>query len=133
MCGILRVVFVILFLIPLLKCMDLIDVLEQFLLSQQQRQLEIDMMKKMIIALQKEHEYLRQAHGRIHFTIKELAEQVIEKIDPKLKVVYHPLPEDDPLQRKPDIGKAKEILGWEPKVKLSEGLDATIAHFASVI
>ena len=67
------------------------------------------------------------------FTIRELAEQVIEKIDPDLKTIYLPLPEDDPLQRKPNISKARELFNWEPSVKLSKGLDKTIAHFTEVI
>ena len=67
------------------------------------------------------------------FTIRELAEQVIEKINPSLKTIYLPLPEDDPLQRKPDISKARELFNWEPSVKLSQGLDKTIAHFTEAI
>lgn len=67
------------------------------------------------------------------FTINELAEQVIQKINPSLKTIHHPLPEDDPLQRKPDISKARELFNWEAKIKLSQGLDKTISHFSEVI
>jgi UDP-glucuronate decarboxylase len=70
------------------------------------------------------------------FSIKQLAEMVIELVgagdarDPK--IVYQPLPQDDPTQRKPDIKQARELLGWEPKVKLADGLPKTIQYFASL-
>lgn len=67
------------------------------------------------------------------FTIKELAELVREKINPNLNVIYKELPSDDPTQRRPDITLAKEKFGWEPKIKLSEGLDKTIEYFAKKI
>ena len=63
------------------------------------------------------------------FTVKELADLVIEKINKNLKIVYKPLPADDPTQRRPDITLAKAKLGWEPKIKLNEGLDMTIEYF----
>ncbi len=66
------------------------------------------------------------------FTVKELADLVIAKVGGKQRIVYRPLPKDDPTHRKPDITLAKEKLGWEPKIKLSEGLDKTIAYFKSV-
>lgn len=65
------------------------------------------------------------------FTIKELAEKVIKLTDSKSKLVYKPLPEDDPKQRCPDISLAKEKLGWEPTVNLEEGLKKTIENFRS--
>ena len=62
--------------------------------------------------------------------MQELAEKVIELTNSKSKIVYCPLPGDDPKQRKPDIMLAKEKLGgWEPKVNLEEGLKKTIAYF----
>ncbi len=67
------------------------------------------------------------------FTIKELAEMVVEKINGKAKVVYQGLPSDDPTQRRPDISLAKKELDWEPKIKLSEGLDKTIEYFKTQI
>lgn len=67
------------------------------------------------------------------FTVRQLAEIVIEKINPKLELIFHSLPEDDPLQRKPNIEKAKEILNWEPKVTLTKGLDKTIQYFDRVL
>ena len=63
------------------------------------------------------------------FTVGELAQIVISKIGGNHKIVYKPLPKDDPTHRKPDITLAKKELGWEPQVKLSEGLDKTIAYF----
>ncbi|NVD44408.1 UDP-glucuronic acid decarboxylase family protein [Qipengyuania atrilutea] len=67
------------------------------------------------------------------FTIRELAEQVLAKIGGKSKLIEEPLPQDDPMQRKPDITKAQDVLGWEPKVQLDEGLDRTIAYFRKVV
>ncbi len=63
------------------------------------------------------------------FTIKELAEKVIELTGSKSELVYEPLPSDDPMQRQPDISLAKEKLKWEPKIKLEEGLVKTIEYF----
>jgi UDP-glucuronate decarboxylase len=62
-------------------------------------------------------------------TVKELAETVIGMCGSKSSIVYRPLPENDPMQRRPDISLAKELLGWEPKVKLADGLAETIAYF----
>ena len=59
----------------------------------------------------------------------ELAELIREKLGGKVKIEFRDLPSDDPTQRQPDISKAKKVLGWEPKVKLAEGLDKTIAYF----
>jgi UDP-glucuronate decarboxylase len=67
------------------------------------------------------------------FTMRELADIVLELTGSKSKMVFMPLPQDDPLQRCPDITKAREILGWEPKVALREGLEHTIEYFKSVI
>ena len=65
-------------------------------------------------------------------TIKELAELIIKKINPELKIRYEELPEDDPIKRKPDIDLAKQLLGWEPKTSLSEGMDLTINYFRNL-
>ena len=67
------------------------------------------------------------------FTIKELAKIVIEKINPNLQISYSPLPQDDPLQRKPDISLANKVLEWEPKVNIAEGLNKTIPWFKEEI
>ena len=66
------------------------------------------------------------------FTIKQLAELVIELTGTSSKLVYRDLPADDPMQRQPDITLAKKHLGWEPTVPLREGLARTIAYFKSV-
>src|SRR5574344_379053 len=67
------------------------------------------------------------------FTMLELAEKVIKMTNSKSKIVYRPLPHDDPRQRKPDITLAKDKLGWEPKVKLDEGLGYIIRYFADLL
>ena len=66
------------------------------------------------------------------FTILQLAQLVIKMTGSKSKIIHLPLPNDDPTQRKPDITLAKKHLDWEPKVKLEEGLEKTIAYFKSV-
>ena len=63
------------------------------------------------------------------FSILELAEKVITMTGSTSKIVYRPLPQDDPLQRQPNIDLAKKRLGWEPKTQLEEGLKQTIAYF----
>jgi UDP-glucuronate decarboxylase len=66
------------------------------------------------------------------FTIRELAEKVIELTGSNSKIVFRPLPEDDPLQRRPNIDLARAKLGWEPKIQLQEGLKRTIDYFRSI-
>jgi UDP-glucuronate decarboxylase len=67
------------------------------------------------------------------FTIRNLAETVIHMTGSRSRIVLRPLPQDDPVQRQPNITLAKEKLGWEPKVPLEEGLAKTIAYFRAVI
>jgi UDP-glucuronate decarboxylase len=67
------------------------------------------------------------------FSILELAEKIIDMIGSKSEIVFRPLPEDDPKQRQPDITLAKEKLGWQPRVRLEEGLVHTIAYFESLL
>jgi UDP-glucuronate decarboxylase len=67
------------------------------------------------------------------FTVLELAEKIIDLSGSKSKVVFKPLPSDDPKQRCPDITLAKENLAWEPKVKLEEGLIHTMAYFDELL
>lgn len=69
----------------------------------------------------------------VEFTMLELAEQVIKLTNTKSKIIFQPLPQDDPLQRQPIIDLAKKELSWEPHIKLEEGLKKTIAYFQSVI
>ena len=69
----------------------------------------------------------------IEFSIRELAEQVITLTGAKSKLVFRPLPHDDPKQRQPDISKAIATLGWKPKVELQEGLTRTISYFDTLL
>jgi nucleoside-diphosphate-sugar epimerase len=66
-------------------------------------------------------------------SILELSRLIIEITGSKSEIIYKPLPEDDPRQRRPDISKAKEILGWQPKIQLREGLEKTVYYFKTVI
>ena len=66
-------------------------------------------------------------------SVRELAEQVIEKTASGVELEYCDLPADDPKQRQPDIGQARAILGWEPRVALDEGLDRTIGYFRETL
>ena len=67
------------------------------------------------------------------FTILELAEKILKKIDTKSKIEYHELPSDDPTRRRPDITLAQEKLNWQPQIKLDEGLDKTINYYKNYI
>ena len=67
------------------------------------------------------------------FTIRELAEKVLEKVGSSSKLIEKPLPADDPTQRKPDISLAQELIDWTPGVELDEGLDRTIPYFRSLL
>lgn len=67
------------------------------------------------------------------FTVIDLAETVIRLTGSGSKIIFMPLPQDDPVQRKPDITCAQEMLGWQPKVMLEEGLERTIEYFRNVI
>ena len=69
----------------------------------------------------------------VEFRIMELAEKVIKLTNSKSKLVYDKLPDDDPIQRQPDINLAKEKLGWEPKIHLEEGLVMTIHYFENLL
>ena len=67
------------------------------------------------------------------FTIRELADSVLKKVETESLMVEHPLPADDPTQRKPDISLAQKLLSWSPSINLDEGLDRTIPYFREVI
>ncbi len=90
-----------------------------------------DMVEAMILMM----ETGREVTGPINvgnpgeFTMLELAELVLRKTRSKSKLVHHPLPADDPKQRKPDISRAKSVLGWEPKIALEDGIERTIDYF----
>jgi dTDP-glucose 4,6-dehydratase len=65
-------------------------------------------------------------------TIKEFAEEIVRLTGTKQKIIYNPLPKDDPKQRQPNITKAKQLLGWEPKISRAEGLKITYEFFKSL-
>ena len=67
------------------------------------------------------------------YTILKTAELIIQKTNSKSKLIFKELPQDDPIKRKPDLTKAKKELNWEPKIKLDEGLNKTIAYFKEII
>jgi len=67
------------------------------------------------------------------FTIRQLAEMVIKLTGASSKLVFKPLPSDDPMQRKPDMSRAREVLGWGPTVQLEAGLGKTIAYFEKLL
>jgi len=67
------------------------------------------------------------------FTIMQLAETLIRMTGSSSRITFNTLPQDDPIQRRPDIALAREKLGWEPRIQLSEGLEKTIAYFRNVI
>ncbi len=67
------------------------------------------------------------------FTIRELAEKVIHITGSRSRITFLPLPEDDPVQRQPDISLARKALNWEPRVSLDEGLDKTVAYFRKIL
>jgi len=69
----------------------------------------------------------------IEFTIKELAEKIIDLVNSKSEITYKDLPSDDPIQRQPDISLAKDKLGWSPTIQLEEGLNKTIPYFADLL
>ncbi len=67
------------------------------------------------------------------FTILQLAEQVLRQVGGASKIIYKPLPQDDPMQRKPDITQAEKILDWAPKVNLEDGLARTVGYFKELL
>jgi UDP-glucuronate decarboxylase len=69
----------------------------------------------------------------VEFTIKQLSELIMELVGVKLRLVYKPLPSDDPKQRQPDISLAEQTLSWSPNVSLHEGLTKTIAYFEALL
>lgn len=106
-----------------------------------------DLINVIIAYMEKDHDELYAACGRHgfdtpvintgnpdEFTIKELAESVLKLIpESSSKLIFEPLPKDDPTRRKPDITLAKEILDWEPKVPLEQGLTKAIAYFRTCV
>ncbi len=86
-----------------------------------------------LMAYEGEHAHLPVNIGNPNeFTIKQLAELTIKLTGSESKLVFKPLPEDDPLQRQPDITRAKSLLDWEPTIELEQGLTRTIEYFRSI-
>ena len=67
------------------------------------------------------------------FTMLELADQVLAKCNSRSKLVFKPIPIDDPTRRRPDISQAQQLLGWSPTIALDQGLDRTISHFDALL
>ena len=87
-----------------------------------------------IMALSRSAEHLPVNIGNPHeFTMLECAQVVLQVTGSASKVVFEPLPVDDPKQRKPDITKARELLGWEPKIELREGLELSLEYFVEAV
>jgi len=86
------------------------------------------------IRLSKSSEHLPVNIGNPNeFTILECAEHVLKVTGSKSKIAYEPLPQDDPKQRRPDITKARTLLGWEPKIQLEEGLRLSLEYFRKAV
>lgn len=90
-----------------------------------------DLIEGMVRMMENEHGFVGPVNigNPGEFTIRQLAELVLQKIDTKSILVQRPLPSDDPTQRRPDITLAGKELNWAPTIPLSEGLDRTIAYF----
>ncbi len=94
-----------------------------------------DLVEGMIKMMQTKDDFIGPVNigNPVEFTILELAEQIIRMTGTKSKIKFKPLPEDDPMQRRPDITLAKEKLNWQPQIQLEEGLTKTIDYFKSII
>lgn len=90
-----------------------------------------DVVDAMVLMMTSPHEVTGPINigNPLEVTIRELADKVLAMIGGPSKLVFRPLPEDDPGQRKPDISRARETLGWEPRVGVHDGLQVTIDHF----
>ena len=91
-----------------------------------------DLVEGIYRLLMSDYPYPVNIGNPVEISIKEFAEEVVALTGTKSKITYLDLPEDDPKVRQPDITKAKEILGWEPKVNRSEGLKITLDYFKSL-
>jgi len=91
-----------------------------------------DLVEGIYRLLMSDYAYPVNIGNPVEITIKEFAEEIIKLTGTTQKVIYRPLPKDDPKQRKPDITRAQEILGWEPKMERSEGLKITYDYFRSL-
>ena len=93
-----------------------------------------DLVEGIYRLLMSDYAYPVNIGNPVEITIKQFAEEILKLVgNPDAKIVYKDLPQDDPKQRKPDITKAKEILGWEPKVSREEGVKVTYEYFKKVV
>ena len=94
-----------------------------------------DMVRGLIAMMNSKEEFIGPVNlgNSGEFTILELAKKVIKKTNSSSKLEFHPLPSDDPTQRKPDISLAKKELNWEPKIQLDEGLNKTIKYYYDLL
>ena len=91
-----------------------------------------DMVEGLVRLASSDERYPVNLGNPVELTILEFAERIRELIGSQLPIVFEPLPEDDPQKRRPDITKAKRVLGWEPKVKLEDGLRETVQYFKAL-
>ena len=91
-----------------------------------------DMVDGLVRLASSEERYPVNLGNPAELTILEFAERIRELMGSNLPIVYEPLPSDDPKKRRPDIAKAKRVLGWEPKVSLADGLRETVAYFKTL-
>jgi len=94
-----------------------------------------DLLEGLVRMMTSEDDFIGPVNmGATHeVSIGELAEKIIALLGSNSKIVYRPLPRDDPAQRRPDLRLARERLGWEPTVDLDEGLRTTIAYFRDLL
>ena len=92
-----------------------------------------DLIEGIILLMTKEYAEPINLGNPDEYAILQFAEIVREKIASNLEIIYKPLPKDDPTQRCPDISRAKNLLGWQPKVPLNQGLEQTINYFRQVV
>jgi dTDP-glucose 4,6-dehydratase len=87
-----------------------------------------------ILRLSRSHEHLPLNIGNPdEWTILECAREILAVTGAKSRILFEPLPQDDPTRRRPDITRAKEILSWEPKIKLRHGLEKSLEYFRSCV
>ena len=91
-----------------------------------------DLVRGLLLLSQSEERLPVNLGNPVERTMLEFAETIRSMTGSGSEIIFEPLPQDDPKRRRPDISKAKRILGWEPEVPLEEGLKPTIAYFQSI-
>ncbi|MBA65337.1 MAG: NAD-dependent dehydratase [Candidatus Marinimicrobia bacterium] len=94
-----------------------------------------DLIQAMILFMQTNEDFTGPINlgNPNEFTIKELAEIIIDTTNSSSKIIYKPLPQDDPKQRRPDISLAKEKINWSPKIQLKTGIEKTVKYFENIL